>query len=184
MRNLVYAINLTADGCCDHTKVIGSEEILEYYTDLLGDAGLLLYGRITYQLMVPYWPDVAKNPANAKAAIEFAQRFNSIDKVVFSTSIDNAEGKKARIVRSGLVEEILRLKKEEGKNIYVGGVALPSQLMALGLIDEYYIVVQPLIVGDGRRLFAGVSLQEKLQLRLVDAKTFKSGIVALHYLKQ
>jgi dihydrofolate reductase len=76
------------------------------------------------------------------------------------------------------------LKQEKGKNILTGGVTLPSQLAELGLIDEYHFVVHPIIVGEGRRLFDGINLQEKLQLKLVDSKIFKSGSVALHYLKQ
>jgi dihydrofolate reductase len=182
MRNLVYAIHLSIDGCCDHRKMNGDEEIHEYFTHLLRDADLLVYGRITYQLMVPYWPDVAKNPTKVKATDDFARTFDSIKRVVFSRSLDSADGN-TRIVRTGLREEILRLKQEEGKNILLGGVALPSQLIEFGLIDEYYFVVQPLVVGEGRRLFDRVTLPERLKLKLVDSKILKSGVVALHYLK-
>jgi dihydrofolate reductase len=91
---------------------------------------------------------------------------------------------KTRIVRTNLRDEILKLKQEQGKDILVGGVDIPSQLMQLGLIDEYRFVVGPTIVGEGRRLFDGVSLPEKLRLKLVESKIFESGTVALHYLKQ
>jgi dihydrofolate reductase len=182
MRNVIFAINTTLDGCCDHTKAIANEELLEHYTLLLRDAGLIVYGRKTYQLMVPYWPDIAKNRSETKAEIEFADTFDSINKIVFSRSLDSAEGN-TRIVRTNLKDEILKLKKEQGKNILVGGVSIPSQLIELGLVDEYRFVVQPIIAGEGRRLLEGVSL-EKLQLRLVESKTFKSGCVALRYFKQ
>jgi dihydrofolate reductase len=76
------------------------------------------------------------------------------------------------------------MKQEQGKNILVGGVDIPSQLIALGLVDEYRFVVGPVIAGEGRRLLEGVNLPESLQLKLVESKTFKSGRVALHYLKQ
>jgi dihydrofolate reductase len=79
---------------------------------------------------------------------------------------------------------MLKLKQEQGKNILVGGVDIPSQLMELGLIDEYRFVVGPTLAGAGRRLLEGVSLPEKLQLKLVESKFFKSGCVALHYSKQ
>jgi dihydrofolate reductase len=184
MRNLILAINLTIDGCCDHTKMIGDEEIHEYFTRLMQDVDLLVYGRITYQLMVPYWPDVAKNPSKAKATNEFAQKFDSIGKIVFSQTLDQAEDTNTRIVRTNLQEEILKLKKEQGKNILVGGVNLPSQLIELGLVDEYYIVVNPIVAGEGRRLLEGISLQERLQLKLVESKVLRSGCVALRYLKQ
>ena len=185
MRNVIYAINLSLDGCCDHTKFNPAEDLLEHFTHLLrDDAGLLVYGRKTYQLMVPYWPDIAKSKSEPKADIEFAQAFDSLNKIVFSRSLASAEDRNTRIVRTNLRDEILKLKQEPGKNILVGGVDIPSQLMELGLIDEYRFVVMPSIAGAGRRLFDGVSLPEKCRLKLVESKIFKSGCVALRYLKQ
>ena len=188
MRNLIYAINITLDGCCDHTKQVVNDEILEYYTQLLRDADLFVYGRKTYQLMVPYWPDVAKDQSASKADRDFAQAFESANKVVFSQSLDDAEAKKgdknARVVRTNLRDEILKLKQEPGKNILAGGVDIPSQLIELGLVDEFRFVVHPVLAGEGRRLLEGISLPEKLRLKLVESKPFKSGCVALRYLKQ
>jgi dihydrofolate reductase len=184
MRNVIYAINLTLDGCCDHTKFNPDDEDLEHYMHLLRDFDLLVYGRKTYQLMVPYWPDIAKDPSSTKADVEFARAFVSKKKVVFSRSLDSAEDGDTRIVRTSLRDEILKLKQESGKDILVGGVDIPSQLIALGLIDEYRFVVQPIIAGEGRRLMEGVSLPERLRLKLVESKTLKSGCVALRYLKQ
>ena len=183
MRNLIFAINITLDGCCDHTKGIADDELLEHYTPLLRDADLLVYGRKTYQLMVPYWPDVAKSQSETKASIEFARTFVSMKKIVFSRSLASAEDRNTRIVRTNPRDEILKLKQEPGKNILIGGVDVPSQLIKLGLVDEYHFVVQPIVAGEGRRLLEGISL-EKLQLKLVESKIFKSGCVALHYLKQ
>jgi dihydrofolate reductase len=185
MRNVIYAINLTLDGCCEHSKFNPAEDLLEHFTRLLrDDAGVLVYGRKTYQLMVPYWPDVAKSQSETKADREFAQAFDSLNKIVFSRTLAGAEDKNTRIVRSNLRDEILKLKQEPGKNILVGGVDVPSQLMELGLIDEYRVVVMPIIAGEGRRLFEAVNLPQKRQLKLVESKTFKSGCVALRYLKQ
>ena len=183
MRKVIYAINITLDGCCDHTKMIADEELLEHYTPLLREADLLVYGRKTYQLMVPYWPDIAKNHSGTKAEIEFARTFDSIKKVVFSQSLDSAEGN-TRIVRTNLQDEILKLKQEPGKNILAGGVSIPSQLAEFGLVDEYRFVVHPIVAGEGRRLLEGISLQERFQLKLVESKILKSGCVALRYLKQ
>ena len=186
MKNVIFAINTTLDGCCDHTKFYPDEETMEYFTHLTLDAGTFVYGRKTYQLMVPFWPDVAKNPSgDRKADIELARAFDAVDKiVVFSQSLDSPEGEKTRIVRTGLHDEVLKLKQEPGKNIFTGGVNLASQLAELGLIDEYHIVVHPIVVGEGRRLFDGINLQEKLQLKLVESTVFKSGAVALRYLEQ
>jgi len=181
MRNLVYAINMTLDGCVDHTKFMPDEDTFEYFTQLTRDADTFVYGRITYQLMVPYWPDAAKDDPSD----EFAQAFDAVEKiVVFSQSLDSAEDKKTTIVRTGLRDEILQLKQEEGKNIFTGGVNLASQLAGLGLIDEYHIVVYPIVVGEGVRVFEGINLQEKLQLKLVESTVFKSGAVALRYVKK
>ena len=185
MRNLIYPINVTLDGCCDHTKIRPAEETFEYIMRLMRDADTFLYGRKTYQIMVPYWPDIAKNPAGeTEEDIEFAQAFDSIDKIVFSRTLDKVEGRNTRIIRSDLEDEIVKLKQEQGKDILLGGVALPSQLIALGLVDEFIFVVHPIIAGEGKRLMEGISLPEKLQLKLVESKTFKSGAVFLHYLKQ
>ena len=184
MRNLIFAINISLDGCCDHTKLIGDEETHEYFMHLLRDVDLLVYGRKTYQLMVPYWPDVAKDPSTTKTDKEFADVFDSINKIVFSRSLDRAEDKNTRIVRTNLRDEILKLKQEPGKPILTGGVSIPSQLIELGLVDEYLFVVQPIVAGEGRRLLEGVNLPERLQLKLVESKIFKSGSVAVRYLRQ
>ena len=184
MRNVIFGINITLDGCCDHTKMIADEEIHEYFTHLMRDVDLLVFGRKTYQLMVPFWPDVAKTRSRTKAMNEFAQTFDSINKLVFSQSLDSAGDKNTRIVRTDLQDEVLKLKQAQGKNILIGGVNLPSQLIELGLVDEYRFVVQPIVAGEGRRLLEGISLREKLQLKLVESKILKSGCVALRYLKQ
>ncbi len=184
MRNLIYAINITLDGCCDHTKQVADDETHEYFTHLMRDVDLLVFGRKTYELMVPFWPEVAKSQSMTKASNEFARTFDSIPKLVFSRTLEAAEDRNTRIVRADLHGEILKLKQEQGKNILVGGVDVPSQLIQLGLVDEYRFVVGPIVVGEGRRLLEGVSLPERLELRLVESKVFESGCVALRYLKQ
>ena len=185
MRKVIFAINISLDGCCDHTKFNPDEETLEYFTQLTRTADTFVYGRKTYQLMVPYWPDIAKNPSGeTKASIEFARAFSANKIIVFSKTLDKAEGKNTEIVRTNLKDEILKLKQEQGGYILTGGADIPSQLIQLGLVDEYHFVVHPVIAGEGRRLLEGISLEEKLQLKLVESKTFKSGTVALHYLKQ
>lgn len=184
MRNLIFSINMTLDGCVDHTKQFVDEEQLEYFTQLTREADLQVFGRKTWHLMVPYWPDVLKGQSETKADIEFARAFVSINKVVFSRSLADVEDPNTRIVRGNLRDEILKLKQEQGKHILVGGVDIPSQLIELGLVDEFRFVVGPIIAGEGRRLFDGVSLPQRLQLKLVESKFFQSGSVVLRYLKQ
>ncbi len=183
MRKLIYAINVSLDGCCDHTKMRGTEELMDHYAELLRDADTVIYGRKTYQLMVPYWPDIAKSQTESRAENEFARAFDAVGKVVVSHSLDHAEGN-TKIIRTNLKDEILKLKQQPGKKIVTGGVALPGQLIELGLVDECHFVVQPSVVGKGRRLLEGMSAPQKLQLKLVESKTLKSGAVALHYSRQ
>ena len=183
MRNIIYGINLTADGCCDHTRFGGGEEIHEYFTDLLRKVDLVVYGRKTYQLMVPYWPEVAKKQSGSKATNEFAKTFDALDKIVCSRSSDSFEGN-PRVIRANLAEEILQLKQESGKSISLGGVSMPSELIALGLVDEYYFLIHPILVGQGRRLLDATHLPDQQHLQLADARTLASGCIALHYLKR
>jgi len=186
MRNLIYGINITLDGCCDHTKGMADDELHEFWTDIVRGAGTLVYGRITYELMVPFWPEMAKdNSGPTKALNDFAQAFTAVDNiVVFSRTLDKPGSENTKVVSGNLKDEILKLKQEDGRNILLGGVDLPSQIIELGLVDEYLFVIQPIIAGEGRRLMEGVNLPEKLQLKLIDSKTFESGCVALRYLKQ
>lgn len=184
MRKVIFAINTTLDGCVDHTKQFADDETHEYFTDLMRQGDLQVFGRKTYQLMVPFWPEVAKNQSMSKASNDFARAFDSVNKAVFSRSLDNAEDKNTRIIRTNLRDEILKLKSEEGRSILVGGVNVASQLIQLGLVDEYRFVVGPIVAGAGTRLMDGVSLPERLQLKLAESKTFKSGCIALRYLKE
>jgi dihydrofolate reductase len=182
MRKLIYGINLTIDGCCEHTKGIAGEDIHEYFTELMQDVDLIVYGRKTYELMVPYWPDVARTQSGTNSENEFARVFTAIDKLVFSRTLESVEGN-TRIVRGNLEEEILKLKQGPGRKISIGGVDLPSQLIALDLVDEYYFVIHPTLGGEGRRLLEDTNLQGRPALKLASSKTLKSGCVALHYLK-
>lgn len=185
MRKLVFAINLSLDGCCDHTKAIAYEDLHYYHADLVRTADVLLYGRKTYQLMVPFWPDLARSQAGPTKSINaFAQAFDSVKEIaVFSRSLKSVDDKKTRILRGDLKEEILKLKQGNGKSILIGGVDVPSQLIALDLIDEYHFVIQPSLVGEGRRLLDGTNLPEKLQLKMAETKVLRSGCIAARYLK-
>ncbi len=183
MRKVVFAINITADGYCSHTDMIADDEMHEYHAGVLRNANLLLFGRITYQLMVPYWPDVAKNQSETEATNEFARVFDSLDKVVFSTTLKHVEGNNTRIVRANVAEEVLALKQQPGKDICVGSLSIASQLSERGLIDEYHFVVHPVVAGKGPRLFETVKPHESLRLDLIGSKTFHSGVIAHHYRK-
>lgn len=186
MRKLVYAINLTLDGCVDHTKGVADEEVHDYFTQLLREFDVLLYGRKTYELMVPFWPNVARDKSGSTKAInDFAEAFAAVKQVVVvSKTLERVDNPNTRIVRTDLEGEVRRLKQEAGKNILVGGVDLPSQLIELGLVDEFIFVIQPVVVGQGRRLLDATNLPEKLQLKLKDSRTFRSGGTALRFIRR
>jgi len=185
MRKLIFGINMTMDGCCDHTKGGGSDDVHEYFAQLMREADTLLYGRKTYELMVPFWPDVAREQSgDTKAINDFADAFAAVNNIVVcSRTLDKVEGKNTSIIRDNLKEEVLKLKQQPGGNISTGGVDIPSQLIALGLVDEFHIVVQPIIAGAGRRFLDDTNLEESVHLKLVESKIFDSGYVALKYVK-
>ena len=180
MRNAVFAINITIDGYCGHETGLVDDELHEYFTGLLRDSGVEVFGRNTYHLMYPYWHDVAVNQSKSKVTNEFARTFDAIPKIVFSTTLKSVEWNNTTLLRSNLKEEIIKLKQQPGKNISIGGLNIASQVAQWDLIDEYRIVVHPIIAGKGPRLFESVN---NLTLKLVGAKTFRSGVVALHYRK-
>lgn len=183
MRTVTFGMNISIDGYCDHTIFNPSEDLHDYFTAMMDDIDLLFFGRVMYQLMFPYWADVAKNQSGTEDQNRFAQRLTSIDKVVVSRSLNSA-GENTRIVRENPAEELLKLKQQPGKKILIDSVSLLPELIAAGLIDEFRLVVHPVIVGRGRLLLNVGSLQENLNLKLVDTQIFKSGCVAHHYLKQ
>ncbi len=183
MRKVVFGINSTADGYCGHTDMVPDEESGAYFTRLLSNANVILSGRITYQLMVPYWPDIAKNPSESESDRAFARLYDSLEKVVFSTTLTHVEDKNTRLVRGNVAEEVLALKQQSGKDIFIGSLSTASQLSDRGLIDEYHFVIHPVIAGKGPRLFDTVKLRDRVQLVLLGLKTFQSGAVALHYRK-
>lgn len=180
MRKVVFAINITIDGCCDHNVVIADDELHKYFAGLLRDSGVEIFGRNTYNLMYPYWHDVAVNQSETQTTNEFARLFDAIPKIVFSTTLQRIEWNNTTLRRSNLREEIEKLKQQPGKNISIGGLNIASHVAQWNLIDEYHFVVPPIIAGTGPRLFESVN---NLTLKLVGSKTFRSGAVALHYEK-
>lgn len=183
MRNVVFGINITVDGYCSHEDMIADDELHAYYTDLLRTMDVIIFGRKTYQLMDPYWPLIAKNQSESKATNEFARTIDALNKIVFSKTLTRVEWKNTKISRANVEEEILRLKQQPGKDISISSLNIASHLTQLGLIDEYRFAVHPVVAGKGPRLFEATDLKERLQLQLVESKTFRSGVVALYFKK-
>ena len=118
MRKLIAAINMTLDGFCDHTTIIADDELHQHYNELLGNAGaIIIYGRVTYQLMENYWPTVVKNPTGNKPTDEFAVLIQNIPKIVFSRTLKHVEWKNSNLAKRDVKEEISELRQQPGKDI-------------------------------------------------------------------
>lgn len=178
MPKLIAAMNMTLDGFCDHTAMIADEEIHRHYAELLGNAGAVLYGRITYQLM-EFWPSLLKNPSGDKAMDEFALAIDQVPKIVFSRTLQRLDWKTARLATRSLEEEISALRKEPGKDIFVGSPGLIAACTQLGLIDEYQLSIQPTLAGGWLTLLKNID--HRIDLTLVKTKIFGCGAVTLYY---
>ncbi len=179
MRKLIYGINVTLDGYADHEAGIADAELHTFYADLLRNSDTMLYGRVTYELMAGYWPTAADQPGSTSDEIDFANEINRIEKVVFSRTLEKVEWSNSRLVREHAAEEVIRLKNQPGRDILVGGLSFAASLMDLGLIDEYWLTVHPILLGTGRLLTKG--LHNRVDLKLIELKPFKSGVIAAHY---
>jgi len=179
MRKLIAAINMSLNGFCNHTALIADEEIHQHYTELLNNAGTLAYGRITYQLMENYWPSVVKKPTGNKQMDDFAIAIDNISKIVFSRTLKGVNWKNTELKKEVSKEEVLELKQQAGNYILAGSPGLIVALTNLNLIDEYQISVQPIILGSGLSLFKNI--MDRVDLKLINTKTFGCGAVTLYY---
>lgn len=179
MRKLIFTLNISLDGVADHTVAIADDELHDFSTHLLDTVDMVLFGRVTYQLFESYWPVAHADPHATRSMIEFANKINAIPKIVFSRTLEKAAWNNTRLFKGDMVKEVLKLKQGTGGSLSIGGISLIQTCMRLKLIDDYWLLVQPVIWGKGRRLFDDVD--ERLNLRLGDSQTFKSGVVVLHY---
>ncbi len=182
MRPLRYSINVTLDGCCHHEAGLPpDEESMRFWTEQMERADALLFGRVTYEMMESAWRRPATGPWPdwmGEWEIPFAEVIDRAEKHVVSSTLDGVDWN-AELVRGDLEEAVRALKAESGDGLWVGGVTLPLALADLGLIDEYELLVHPVIAGHGPTLFAG--LRDRLQLDLVDRHQLRSGALALRY---
>lgn len=178
MRKVIAAINMTIDGFCDHTAGIPDEEIHYHYADLLDKAGVVLYGRITYQLM-QFWQTLLQNPSGEKSMDDFAKSIDKVSKIVFSNTLKNTDWDNAKLADQPIEETVKELKQEPGRDILIGSRSLILQLMKLNMIDEYQLCVHPVIEGKGLPLFENVN--HRTILKLMNTKTFSGGAVILYY---
>ena len=178
MRKVIAAINMTLDGFCDHTAITPDEQIHQHYAELLSNGGIILYGRITYELM-KYWQAVVKNPTGNKSMDEFAVIMENIPKIVFSHTLKNADWETATLAGQELEQEVSALKQQAGKDILVGSRSLIMQLLKLNLLDELQLCVHPVIAGKGLPLFENIN--DRTAFKLLNTKSFDGGAALLYY---
>lgn len=178
MRKVIAAFNMTLDGVCNHTTGIADEDLHQHYSDLLDAAGVILYGRTTYELM-QFWKTILQNPTGKKTMDDFAIAMDKVPKLVFSTTLKHTNWDSAKLSDSPLNEKVLELKHQTGKDIAVGSRSLIVQLLNSNLIDEFQICVHPIIEGKGVRLFD--QIKDRIMLKLIKTKTLNSGATILYY---
>ena len=179
MRKVIAAINMTLDGFCDHIAgFLADDELHDHYADLLNNAGTILYGRKTFELM-QFWQTLLTNPSDDKSMNDFAISIDKVQKIVFSKTLKETGWKTAKLANSSIDEEILGLKKRDGKDIFVGSRSLIVQLLNKNLIDEFQICIHPVIEGKGLMLFD--QIKNCIVLDLIKTKSLKSGAIVLYY---
>lgn len=181
MRKLIYSMTVSLDGfiagpdgAIDWTDP--DDELFRFHTQQVQEIGVHLCGRRLYETMV-YWETAEERPLVADQ-VEFAQIWKTLPKVVFSTTLESVVGN-TRLATGGVGEEVARLKQQPGQDIAVGGAGLAGACMKLGLIDEWRLFVGPVLLGGGTPYFA--TLDQRIDLELVETKTFGSGVDYLRY---
>jgi dihydrofolate reductase len=178
MRRIVLAMSMTLDGFSagpndemDWVTDNLDEEILSYIDDQLSTKSAVLLGRVTYQIWADYWPSQTGS---------IADKIRSVPKIVFSRTLDSVEWGNARLVKGNIVEEAKKLKAQPGKELMLqGGARIAQTFVNLGLVDEYQLLVYPVVLGAGKPLFRDI--KDRLPLNLVQSRTFKNGAVLLVY---
>jgi dihydrofolate reductase len=188
MRKVISLIHLSLDGFAagpnDELDWISYDDELEKSAHALHDmTDAVIWGRRTYEGMASYWLTVPGDPGSSPAALEHARFLENATKIVVSRTLDRIEWNNAQntvLIKDNIAAEINKIKQQPGKDIwFLGSTMLAQTFMQLDLIDEYRINVNPTVLGSGKPLFAGVT--RKFPLKLLESKTFKSGVVALRY---
>jgi dihydrofolate reductase len=181
MRKVIFFMLTSLDGYFEGPDIDinwhnVNDEFNEFAIQQTGEFGVLLFGRVTYELMAGYWPtEAAKRDDPIVAGL-----MNSLPKFVFSKTLQKVDWENTRLVKDNFAEAVSKLKQEAGKDIAIFGSSdLTVTLMEQGLVDEYRIMINPIVLGDGKPLFKGV--KNKINLKLIKTKTFKSGNVLLYY---
>ena len=183
MRKVIYALSVSLDGFIeaangDLSWGFPDEELHRHFNEREAMIDVQLYGRRLYEGMVAFWPTADEDPEAPEYVVEYARIWKDKPRVVFSTTLDHVESN-ARLVRENISEVVERLKEQPGEYMSVGGAGLAASCIERGLIDEYWLYVHPVVLGEGKPMFP--ALRERLTLQLVETQTFGSGVVLLRY---
>lgn len=174
--------NFVANTAGDLSMFKVDEEFFDMSEAFTEAADTALYGKGTYSIMQSYWPTAADQPDASAHDKQHAMWYNHVAKYVLSTTMKDSEAPNTTIIRKNVTEELKKLKQQEGKNIQIfGSPGVVRSLMQEGLIDDLWIFIYPVIIGNGMPLFKDI--KQQINLTLVSSKILKSGAVALHYIK-
>lgn len=185
MRKLVLFMHTTLDGFVagpngEMDWITVSEEMFEYAGKRTNESDTALYGRVTYEMMQSYWPTAAEQPTATRHDIEHSKWYNAVTKVVLSRTMKGASLPNTKIISDNAASEISKLKQSPGKDILIfGSPSAVHSLMAENLIDDYWLFINPILLGEGIPLFKDI--KHKIKLELVETIPFAAGVVCLHY---
>lgn len=187
MRKIVLFMHSSLDGFAAGAKgemdwIKVDDDMFEYAGKQTDDADTALYGRITFQMMDSYWPTAGNSPDASKHDIQHSTWYNKVNKIVLSNSLKDTNHPNTKFISGNIQEQVLNLKNQPGKNILIfGSPSACHTLMQYNLIDEYWLFVNPILLGSGIPIFNKIS--SSVNLKLAESVTFKSGVIALHYCK-
>lgn len=184
MGKLVLFMHVSLDGYASDSNggldwIPYNEELEAYAEEVVAEVGSPVYGRTTYRMMEGYWPSVLNEPNASKHDMEHAQWLEGVKKIVISSTMDKTEWNNTLLIKDNIAEEIKSLKTQSGKNLVIfGSPGAAKTLLKLGLIDEFWLTICPVVLGSGKTIFED---GEKIKLKLLSSRTFKSGVIATRY---
>ena len=176
-------MSVSLDGLVETTNhdidwVIVDEELHTFFNDQAREMGAFLFGRRMYELMTAFWPTPDAEQSNLPYIVDYANIWKDMPKIVFSKTLDKVDWN-SRLIRDVTAEEIADLKSQPGRDLSIGGPTVASTFIKLGLIDEYQLFVNPVVLGGGTPFFP--ALDKPINLRLIETRTFGTGVVYLRY---
>jgi dihydrofolate reductase len=185
MRKLIQLMHVSLDGFVAGPNgeldwIYFDKEMEDHGKHVSNNVDTTIYGRVTYQMMESFWPTVPSNPDSSQHELEHAEWVEHVSKIVISKSLDKAEWNNTTLIKDNIADEISKLKQQPGNDMMIfGSPRLSHNLMQLGLIDEFQLILNPIVLGSGIPLFKDI--KEKFKLKLLSSNPFESGVVALHY---